>query len=683
MEDRSKLSHLRHTNLNTFYYGSPYYPEHWDEEVRVKDPELLAAAGWNVIRMAEFAWDRIEPKYGEFDFSLFDETIERFGEVGIKTILCTPTATPPIWLTEAHPEILRVDDKGIKMEHGSRQHASHFSPVFREHSRRITAAMAKHYADNPNVVGWQTDNEFHCHFSEDHSASAQRAWHEFLSERFEGDIQKLNTTWGTAFWAQTYTRFEQVPTPKRMRPTYSNPAQELDYRRFLDWGVTRFQKEQVDILREANPLWFVTHNGCFYNIDFRGQFTKDLDFLGFDMYPHFFYDPDERPARAAYWLDMVRSFSGNFLVLEHQSGPGGQGGYFHDNPEPGEMRKMAWMAIAHGADGMLLFRERCCRFGAEEYWCGVLDHDNVPRRRYREAAILGKEIAELGPQLLGTSVHQNIGIACCDFIAENGHDAMTLGLPDPRDMGKLVHQAFYERGYDVGVVHPEDDLSGLDVLLVAHLSLFDPLWCERLSTFVEKGGTLVIGARTASKDRNNNVVPDTLPGVLRSLAGVTVEEYGRQNMPEKRPLELSLGNESWVSDLWYEALSPDEGTDVVGTWQSRHLAGQAAVTCRSVGKGKVYYVGTYFTDTTMPRIVNYLAEVGDLPDVLTDPKGVERIKRYNGTQEFCFLINHREEAVSVEVPSGESLLGHTLEENTILLGAYDVAIVRINGRDTK
>jgi len=683
MEGRSKLSHLRPTKLDTFYYGSPYYPEHWDEAIRAKDPELFAAAGWNVIRMAEFAWDRMEPRLGEFDFSLFDETIERFAAVGIKTILCTPTATPPVWLTEAHPEILRVDDKGVAMEHGSRQHASHFSPVFREHSRRITAAMAEHYAGNENVVGWQTDNEFHCHFSEDHSPAATTAWVEFLKQRFRDDIQALNTAWGTAFWAQTYERFEQVPTPKRMRPTYSNPAHELDYRRFLDWGVTLFQREQVEILRAADPSWFVTHNGCFYNIDFRGPFTKDLDFLGFDMYPHFFYDQDERPARAAYWLDMVRSFSGNFLVLEHQSGPGGQGSYFHDNPEPGEMRKMAWMAIAHGADGMLLFRERCCRFGAEEYWCGVLDHDNVPRRRYREAAKLGKELAEVGNQLLGTSVYQNVGVACCDFAAENGHDAMTLGLPDPRDMGKHVHQAFYDRGYEVGIVHPDDDLSGLDVLVVTHLSLFDPAWTERLRSFAEAGGILLIGARTASKDLNNNVVPETLPGALRDLAGVTVEEYGRQNMPEKRPLEISLGDQSWVTDLWYEALQADEGTEVVGTWTTRHLAGQAAITSKSVGKGKVLYVGTYFSDTSMPKLVDFLAENGALPQVDPDPKGVERIRRYDQDQEFTFLINHCDEAVSVAAPGGVSLLGQEFVDSEIRLEAYDVAIVRRQRKDTE
>lgn len=157
-----KLSHKNPTNLKTFYYGAPYYPEHWDAATREKDPEWMAEAGFNVVRMAEFAWDLMEPREGEFNFALFDETIARLGEKGIVTILCTPTATPPRWLTRAHPDVLRVNADGATMQHGSRQHACPSSPVFRAYSRAITQAMAAHFADNLHVVGWQTDNELNC-----------------------------------------------------------------------------------------------------------------------------------------------------------------------------------------------------------------------------------------------------------------------------------------------------------------------------------------------------------------------------------------------------------------------------------------------------------------------------------------------------------------------------------------
>jgi beta-galactosidase len=348
-------SHRQTTRLTEFLYGSPYYPEHWDEAIRAGDPALLRAAGWNVIRMAEFAWDVIEPREGVFDFTLFDETIERMAAAGIRTILCTPTATPPRWLTLNYPEVLRVDECGVPLSHGSRQHASHLSPVFREHSRRITRVMAEHYAGNPHVIGWQTDNEMHCHFSEDHSPAAQVFFAEFLRAKFGGDIGALNRAWGTAFWAQTYAAFEDVPTPKPERPTKLNPTHVLDYRRALAHGAALFQRDQVEILRSVNARWWVTHNGCFRLIDYAGAFSADLDFLGYDSYPFFDYDPETRRFGQAFNMDYVRAFSGNLLILEQQSGPGGQGDYFHDNPEPGEMRRMAYMNLARGADGLLFF----------------------------------------------------------------------------------------------------------------------------------------------------------------------------------------------------------------------------------------------------------------------------------------------------------------------------------------
>ena len=682
MTSAPPLSHLRTTPLREFLYGSPYYPEHWDAEMRAGDPALFRAAGWNVIRMAEFAWDIIEPREGVFDFALFDETIARMGEVGIRTILCTPTAAPPRWLTRDYPEVLRVDADGVVQQHGSRQHASHFSEVFRDYSRKITRAMAEHYRDNSHVVGWQTDNEFHCHFHEDYSPVAQAAWGEWLRNRFGGDIGALNRAWGTAFWAQTYERFEDVVMPINMRPTWQNPAHALDYQRFLSDGVAVFQRDQVEILRAANAAWWVTHNGCFPAIDYRGSFTRDLDFLSFDAYPFFTTDPEERAANQAAVLDTVRAYSGHFMLMEQQSGAGGQGGYFHDNPEPGELRRMAWTSIARGADGLLLFRERSCRFGAEEYWVGVVDHDNVPRRRYREAAQLGEELARVGQELLGTSVRVDVGVAGADFVAQHGHDSLSHGLPSPKHMAEAVHGVFYRAGHAVGVVHPEDSLAGVKVYVIPHLALFDPAWVPALERFVGDGGTLVIGARTGCKDRQSNVVAETLPGALRALVGATVEEYGRQNRPDRRPMKLQLaGAETDVATtLWYEQLAPDSGTEVLGTWTTRHLAGSAAVTRRAHGRGQVIYVGTYLTREFTEAFLPVLDRLGALPAPVSFTPGVEvvvRMKPDGGT--LHVMINHNAEPVNVRLPKGatrELLTKRELKDGDVIeLDANGVAVV--------
>lgn len=673
------LSHKRPTNLTRFYYGSPYYPEHWDAETRSQDPTRMAAAGWNAVRMAEFAWDLMEPVEGQFDFTLFDETIRRMHEEGIETILCTPTATPPRWLTMQHPEILRVNAEGVRMQHGSRQHACYSSPILRAYSRKITRAMAEHFRDTPGVVGWQTDNEINCHMAECHCPACQEAFRAFLREKFSNDIQALNTAWGTAFWAQTYSDFDQIETPRDGKPTYPNPAQQLDYYRYISWSVANFQHDQVAILREVQPQWFVTHNGTFRHVDYRGPFTQDLDFLGYDVYPFFNYKPSTRRYSQAFNLDQARAWSGNFMVPEQQSGPGGQAPYFHDTPEPGEMRRMAYTSIARGADSLLFFRWRTARFGAEEYWCGVIDHDNIPRRRYDEALQLGLELQTVGPAVLGTWVFANVGVAAADQVVYDAHTALPLGLPSPQQMAETVHAFFHQQGYAVGCMHPTDDLDDLDLYIIPHWTVFDPAWEPGLSEWVDQGGILVIGARTATKDLNNNVIAEPLPGVLTNLAGVMIEEYGKQNSPDERPLWAFFAGDTVQTQHWYEILHPLEGSSALATWKGRHQDGLPAITVRQVGDGWVIYVGTYLTPDLLQALLPEIEQLRVIPKIWPfAPEGVEVVKRQDDEREIWFFINHEDTPAEISrTPEhGVDLLHDLPVEGPLTLDAYGVAIIQ-------
>jgi len=663
--------------MKNYLFGTSYYPEHWNEAVREGDPKLFAEANYNVVRMGEFAWSLLETEEGKLDFSLFDQTIESLAAKGIKTIFCTPTAAPPRWLSFKYPEILRADERGIPLEHGSRQHASHFSETFRQHSRRITRELAEHFAPNPNVIGWQTDNEFHCHFSEDHSQSAQHAFREFLKSRYDS-IEELNTAWGTSFWSLDYQNFDQVETPKNNRPAASNPAHALDYYRFLNWGVTLFQREQVEILRKANPNWFVTHNGVFEHIDYHGDFCQDLDFLSYDSYPFFEHDPSKRPAFAAFSLDWTRAYAGNFVIMEHQSGPGGQGNYFHDNPEPGEIRKMAWTSVAHGADGVFLFRERSCRFGAEEFWCGVLDHDNIPRRRYYEVSQLGNELKAIAPKLLGSEVSVQIGIAGGDFVNDEAHLPLSLGLPKPKSVARILHRHFYENGYEVGIVHPQDLDNRIQTYFIPHYTYIDPEWIPIMEQFVRQGGSLIIGARSGTKDQNNNVIATSFPGALSELTGVSVEEYGAQNNPQARALPIRFGIFETPTSLWYESLSLSANTTAIGSWNARHLEGSPAISLRPLGKGKVVYLGTYFDEKLLPQLSLYLQSMDILcePGFPKKPRQVEITSRQDDAHRYTFVINHGDRPIQFQPEHGlgTALLGYKNEQNEIELEPYDVAI---------
>lgn len=662
--------------LDRFLIGVCHYPEQEPREQLVRDAELMAEAGIETVRMGEFAWNVIEPEEGRFEFDLFDEAIAIFAANGIDTIFCTPTATPPRWLTHAHPEILRVDQNGRTMRHGSRQHADLTHPLFREHSRRITRALAAHYRDNPHVVGWQTDNELNTHFSETHSAAAQAAFRTWLEGRY-GDIAALNDAWGCVFWNRQYDSFEQVETPIDDRPAAADPSQMLDYRRFLAESTSDFHREQAEILRAAQPRWFVFHNiGRINDTDVR-ELGRDTDFMGTDLYP--LLRDEIMKAGLGYsqalQLDLFRGWGGNFVIPELQQGGGALPGLATATPEPGELRRFTMSSVARGADGIIWFRWTSARFGAEADWLGVLDHDRVPRRRFAE---LKETIAELKASrgdILGTSVDMDVVILACDWTNQMAQASFGTGLPGLVELALPLHHHCYHRNISCGFAAPGDDISRARLAFVPHLALWDERWNPSLEAFVEAGGILVVGARSATRDACNQMLTSTPPGPLAALCGATVAEAGRLPAPDanaiiaggvfqvepqgsgrlaesaRRRHSIALETGANVAAAHgYELLEPAEGVETLARWNSRFLAGGAAITRRRLGAGSVIYVGTFLTHELAARLFEPLfAEAGIRP-VLDVPAGVEVSTRSSGDRILTFVQNTTCEPVTIRLP---------------------------------
>ena len=676
MASQETPRHQRPTKLKRFLFGAPYYPEHWSEADRRLDAQRMADAGVNVVRMAEFAWDRIEPRRGAFDFSLFDETIGLLGEKGIDTILCTPTATPPRWLTVDHPEWMRVDEAGRRMDHGTRQHCCTSNEAFRAESRRITRAMADHFAASPHVVGWQTDNELNCHFSECFCEACEAGFPEWLRRRY-ATIDALNAAWGNAFWALTYEGFEQVPLPRPgSRPAYPNPSHELDYTRYLSDAVREFQRQQVAILRAARAAWWVLHNGLFAHIDY-WTFTEDLDFLGVDVYPGFSGDDPRDAFWSAVTNESCRAVSGGYIVPEQQGGAGGQKPYIHRNPQPGRMRLWTWQSIAHGADGILHFRWRTCRFGAEEYWNGILDHDNVPRRRYEEFRREGAELRRIGSDVLHTVADVRAGVLI-ETDQEEACATLHLGLPGCRDQAVAAYRELWRRHLPAGLIHTADRFDGLALLVLPSMPMMDERLCEKLRAFVAGGGVLLVTARTAIKDRNNQVISRTPPGLLAELCGVTVEEFGRL---EEGALSVQLGGAPVPSGRGYEILAPTEA-EAVGRWLApadgapHAAADRPAVSARKVGQGTVLYVGTYLCDANVAAVIDLAGSHATLQPLAEADDFVEVVRRKAAGRALTFVLNHYARPQIVRgLPEGTDLLGERPCPGQIELGPWEVAVV--------
>jgi beta-galactosidase len=343
---------------------------------------------------------------------------------------------------------------------------------------------------------------------------------------------------------------------------------------------------------------------------------------------------------------------------------------------------MAYTSLARGADSLLFFRWRTCRFGAESYWCGILDHDNVLRRRYEEVQTLGDELQTIGPELLGTHVRVDVGVAASDMDVYDAHSTLSLGLPSPKTMAEAVHGVFLQQGYAVGCVHPSDDLSDLKVYVIPHWALFDESWMPNLKAYVENGGLLVVGARTATKDWQNNVIAETPPGPLTHLAGVRVAEYGRQNAPEKRPLSIQLLRPAQVTvptQHWYEQLDILPGARTVGRWKGRHLNLKPAITHRSVGEGGVMYVGTYLTEPVVKALIPVLqAHVDALgPTWPAAAEGIHVVVRENEEKRLWFFINDNDQVAEIsEMPEGDPMIPGKAAASKVYLRKSDVLVIK-------
>jgi len=663
--------HQRPARNPGFLFGACYYPEHWDEAQRQTDPARMAAAGINVVRMAEFAWNLIEPSPGHYDFSLFDKTIGRLAECGIRTVLCTPTAAPPRWLTIRHPDWMRKDRNGREMAHGSRQHCCTTNADFRAASVEITRAMSQHFSGNPNVIGWQIDNEFHCHFDECFCPACTAGFQRWLHEKYK-EIDSLNAEWGTSFWAQSYSRFAEIPLPANDRPTHPNPGHQLDWFRFLSDATIKFQHDQVEVLRAAQPGWWITHNGMFKHIDY-WRFSEDLDFLGIDVYPGF--APDQ-PIWSAIKYEECRAASGSFIVPEQQAGPGGQRPYFHKNPQPGQMRLWAWQAVANGADGVLHFRWRTCRFGAEIYWCGILDHDDVARRRYDEVAGEGAEFLRLGAEIVGTTKHVRAAILV-EHDQDEAYATMPLGLPGPDQQRKLVFGELWRRHLPVGFVDARDDFEGLDLIILPSFALTDVDQATRLRAFVQGGGTCVATARTATRDRSNQVLAKTPPGPLSTLFGITMEEFGKLDAGE---LTLQTRNGSAIpSGEGYEILIPTDA-EIIARWKEspgHASASRPGISINRIGQGKAIYIGTWLTEENATALVDLILGFCPLSPLAQADPIVEVTQRQAKDHALTFLLNHGETAQTISsLPRGTEIISEQRVASSLELLGYGVAVIR-------
>ena len=517
--------------------GVCYYPEQWPRSMWADDAKRMAELGITHVRIAEFAWSRMEPRAGEFVWEWLDEAIETLAAAGLKLVLGTPTASPPKWLIDAYPEVLPVRADGVRWNFGSRRHYDISSEIYRRECVRFVTVMAGRYGRHPSVVAWQTDNELGCHDTvPSYSPAALKRFHAWLQVRYES-VNALNEAWGNVFWSMEYSSFDAIGLPN-LTPTDANPIHLLDFRRFMSDEVASFHREQIEVLRRHGPTADLLHNFMgFFTIFDHYRFSEEnaIDVAAWDSYPIARTEsialPEERKARyartahpdvSAFDHDRYRAIGGGrFWVMEQQAGPVNWAAW---NPVPakGMVRLWAYEAFAHGAELVSYFRWRQCPFAQEQMHSGL----NLPNN---ELSPGGLEVQQAAREIAASAALSGLGSSTRASTAIV-FDYETQWIFEIQRHGKTFdyqmlvfdyYEALRELGLDVDIVSSEADLSPYRLVVVPSIAVVD----ETLVGQIERSSAQwVFGPRSGSKTTEFAIPSSLPPGPLQKVLPMQVLE---------------------------------------------------------------------------------------------------------------------------------------------------------------
>lgn len=657
--------------------GVYYYPEHWDSTQWDRDFQNMAKMGFEFTHFAEFAWAQLEPEEGKYDFGWLDRAVELATKYNLKVVMCTSTATPPVWLVRKYPEVLIKNEDGTVNDHGSRQHASFSSTFYRKYSLKMIEELAKRYGKNNQIIGWQLDNEPKKFF--DYNSDAQSRFREWLKQKYK-NIEALNKAWGTNFWSGTYTDFQQINIPLSTQ-WGMNLHQQLDHSRFADFETASFLDEQAAVVRKYSSAvqWITSNYIPMYDVGYVGM-SRELDFVSYTRY--MVYGADRGIGLKGYRLgeysriamanDFFRPMAGYYGVMELQPGQVNWGS-INSQPMPGAVRLWLWHVFAGGSKFTCTYRYRAPLYGYEQYHYGIVGTDGVtPTRGGKEFSQFIQEIKILrkkyNPNNSVPKVYSNrkTGIL---FSADNVMGInMNKQTTEWNTEGHFLkyYKALKSFGAPVDFVRDTTNFAEYPFLIVPAYQQIDKQLIAKLTAYAESGGHLVMTCRTGHQDRDGHLWEAPFAQPIYNLIGAEIDSYDLL-MPHS-PDSIRFEGKPYAWTSWGEVLNPRKGTDSWAKYEGDFYAGRPAVISRKLAKGTVTYIGVDSKTGDLERKI--LSRLYRESEVATEnyPAGI--IAEYRDG--FGIAMNYSDQNYVLELPaSAEVIFGvKSIPQGGVLVWKY-------------
>ncbi|WP_270201407.1 beta-galactosidase [Bifidobacterium pseudocatenulatum] len=640
------------------WYGGDYNPDQWPEEVWDDDVRLMKKAGVNLVSVGIFSWAKIETSEGVYDFDWLDRIIDKLGEAGIAVDLASATASPPMWLTQAHPEVLWKDYRGDVCQPGARQHWRPTSPVFREYALKLCRAMAEHYKGNPYVVAWHVSNEYGCHNRFDYSEDAEHAFQQWCEERY-GTIDAVNDAWGTAFWAQRMNDFSEIVPPRFIGDgNFMNPGKLLDFKRFSSDALKAFYIAERDALAEITPdlplttNFMVSASGSVLDYDDWGD---EVDFVSND---HYFIPGEAHLDELAFSASLVDGIARKdpWFLMEHSTSAVNWR-EINYRKEPGQLVRDSLAHVAMGADAVCYFQWRQSKAGAEKFHSAMVPHAGEDSAVFRDVCELGADLNKLSDEgILGSRLAKSRVAVVFDYESEwaTEHTATPTQHVHHVDEPLAWFRALADQGVTADVVPVRGAWDDYEMVVLPSVYLLSEETTRRVRDYVVGGGRLVVTYYTGISDEKDHVWLGGYPGSIRDVVGVCVEEF----MPMGDdftgvPDRLELSNGAVAHDIADVIGSVDGTATVLETFKDdpwTGMDGAPAIVAHTFGEGRSVYVGARLgrdgIALSLPEILDSLgmAEAGG-----NDGRVLHVEREGADGSRFVFSFNRTHETVRVPV----------------------------------